>query len=341
VVRRHRSARLAAVLFGLLAALILAEGIARWVRQPVLATVVRREAGQGMGLAVPDDRVIAPRIGYRDDLHRIAPPGVRGPPRDVARRADTRRLLLLGDSVAFGQGLPEAEIVSSQLERRLDGWQVWNLAFPGWNTAQEAAALELAGPILQPDVVVVLWVPNDAESLELQRLDADGRVESLYLDERVWLLPGLSEGRQLRLWHRWALWRVLSDAWGAIASPGSLLVAERRYADGIDRIAGAATSLGAEVIWATLPPLEDYPGWDEPPGPGRPAPPHVREPAWRAGVERAEAHGFVHVDLTAAFAPRRPSSLRLRPDDRAHPSAEGHRSIAEALVEPVLATRPR
>lgn len=341
---RSRTSRLLALLFGLVLALAVGEGIARLVRQPALATVVRRGVGDGdgLGVAVPDDRIVAPRIGYTSELYRVVPPGVRGPLRDPMPAPDRPRVALLGDSVGFGQGLPEDAVVASRLERALGrGWQVWNLSFMGWNTLQEAAALEELGPIIQPDVVVVLWVPNDAESLENQRLDDDGRVLSLYVDERVHLLPLLPEASQLGLWRRSALWRTVSDAWGAVASPPSLLVAQQRYVEGIDRIAAAARRFDATVIWATLPPLIDYAGWAEPPGLGRPAPAHVREPAWRTGVERARAHGFTVVDLTEAFAPRRPSTLRLQPDDRVHPSAEGHRLIAEALVEPVRATRPR
>lgn len=344
--RRTRLGRLTALLLGSIAALLIAEGIARLVREPPLVAVVRREAGldggTGLGMEVPDDRVVAPRTGYRSELYRIVPPGVRGPVRDPAPRPDVRRVALLGDSVGFGQGLPEEAIVSTRLEASLGpSWQVWNLGFMGWNTRQEAAALEQLGPILQPDVVVVLWVPNDAASLEHQVLDAEGEVRSLYVDERVHLVPGLAGGTQLALWHRSALWRVLSDAWGALTSAPSLLVAQEQYLDGIDRVAAAADALDAPVIWAMLPPLVDYAGWRSPPGPGRPAAPHVREPAWRVAVERARAHGFVVVDLTEAFAPRQPSTLRLLPDDLVHPSGEGHRLVAEALAGPVLAPRPR
>ena len=339
--RRSRPGRLCALLLGAVVALAAAEGIARAIREPTLAVVVRREArqdgGLGLGIEVPDDRVLAPRIGYRSELYRIVPPGVRGPPRDPAPRPDRRRVALLGDSVGFGQGLPEAEIVSARLEESLGPlWEVWNIGFMGWNTHQEAAALEQLGPVLRPDVVVVLWVPNDAASIEHQVLDGEGAVASLYLDERVWLLPGVPSRTQLALWRRSALWRTLSDAWGAVASPPSLLVAEQQYLAAIARIAAAADSLGAPVVWAMLPPLIDYPGWEEPPGPGRPAPAYVREPAWRVGSSTAGELGFEVVDLTHALAPRRPSSLRLQPGDRVHPSAEGHRLVAGALVAPVL-----
>jgi hypothetical protein len=85
----------------------------------------------------------------------------------LAKSADTIRVLVLGDSVAFGHGSVEEHTYTSLLEQRLRAWrpdvdwQVWNAAVPGYNTSQELAHLLEAGPVFQPDVVVVAFFEND------------------------------------------------------------------------------------------------------------------------------------------------------------------------------------
>ena len=72
----------------------------------------------------------------------------------LPKSADTIRVLVLGDSVAFGHGSVEEHTYPSLLEQRLRAWrpdvdwQVWNAAVPGYNTSQELAHLRHA---LWPD----------------------------------------------------------------------------------------------------------------------------------------------------------------------------------------------
>lgn len=328
-------ARAAAVLLGLAAALLVGEGVARLVRGPALAVVVRagfeRADGSGaMAVLVPDGRLYGARPGHVEELIRIDSLGTRGPERAPVAPPDVRRLVVLGDSVAFGGSLPEDQTMPALLEVGLGaGWQVWNLAFPGYNTHQEAAALEHFGPTLQPDHVLVVWVINDAASLEMPRGGApDG--PALYVQRQVHLLPGLDPQRQVALWNRSALFRVVGDAWaGATGSEEAILLEEREHRVAIRRIGEQARALGADVTWASFPPLLDYPGWQEPARPGRPAVPWVRDPAWIASRDEAQAQCFEVVDLTAAFAGHRPSEVRL---DDLHPNAKGNRIAAEYLV---------
>ena len=79
------------------------------------------------------------------------------------------RILGLGDSVMFGWGVSDSEVLlarlTEQLERRLPGssWRAFNAAVPGYNTVMEVEALFAKGLGLKPDLVILLWVGNDLD----------------------------------------------------------------------------------------------------------------------------------------------------------------------------------
>jgi hypothetical protein len=86
---------------------------------------------------------------------------------ELAKRPNTFRILVLGDSVTFGHGSVSEHTYPFLLEQRLKAWrpdvdwQVWNAAVPGYNTSQELAHLLEAGPRAQPDLVIVGFFEND------------------------------------------------------------------------------------------------------------------------------------------------------------------------------------
>jgi len=85
----------------------------------------------------------------------------------LAKRPNTFRILVLGDSVTFGHGSVYEHTYPYLMEQRLKtwrpevDWQVWNAAVPGYNTSQELAHLEEVGPSFAPDLVIVGFFEND------------------------------------------------------------------------------------------------------------------------------------------------------------------------------------
>jgi lysophospholipase L1-like esterase len=85
------------------------------------------------------------------------------------------RILILGDSVAFGWGVSVEDAFPRQLERRLQlSWgapiETINSGVPGYNTGQELAVLQLYGDRLQPDAVLLLYVDNDIDAIDPARV---------------------------------------------------------------------------------------------------------------------------------------------------------------------------
>lgn len=93
---------------------------------------------------------------------RVNSEGLRGA--EIAATGESR-ILVVGDSVVFGQGIAEPETFCVRLEEQLRKQgvtvQVLNGAAPGYNTTNEVAFLRHIGLPLRPDVVVLGVSLND------------------------------------------------------------------------------------------------------------------------------------------------------------------------------------
>jgi len=122
-----------------------------------------------------------PAVGYTLRRGRINAWGTSFEPNETGYRtvslagkkpAGTLRVLFLGDSWTFGMGLQEADTFPRRFEelaRQLGAGngrrvQAVNLGMPGYNTANEIAALDFFWERVRPDAVVLCPTSNDADS---------------------------------------------------------------------------------------------------------------------------------------------------------------------------------
>lgn len=99
--------------------------------------------------------------------------GLRGPETTPRPTSGVRRLLVVGDSIAYGLGVAPEETLAARLERRLGaGWEVLNAGVPGWSILQEAAWFVERGVALEPAGVVLVVCLNDwtAYTVEFDQL---------------------------------------------------------------------------------------------------------------------------------------------------------------------------
>jgi hypothetical protein len=100
--------------------------------------------------------------------------GLRGPERDAAKPRGSRRVLVVGDSFAFGWGVEETEAFPARLERRWrergDADEVLDAAVPGWAAPQHLVWLRERGFALDPDLLVLASCQNDPDDLAALRL---------------------------------------------------------------------------------------------------------------------------------------------------------------------------
>ncbi len=76
-------------------------------------------------------------------------------------RTDRKRMLVLGDSFAWGFGVEHQERFSEVLERSQPDWEIINSGVSSYGTDQELLYYQESGKDYDPDVVLVLFVPND------------------------------------------------------------------------------------------------------------------------------------------------------------------------------------
>lgn len=84
------------------------------------------------------------------------------------KRPDVPRILVLGDSITWGQGVRDwrhlwPELVATSLERTGTPHEMAVIALPGNDILDHARELERAAPGVQPDVLIYQWYVNDIE----------------------------------------------------------------------------------------------------------------------------------------------------------------------------------
>ncbi|MBI1381426.1 MAG: hypothetical protein GC161_10105 [Planctomycetaceae bacterium] len=88
--------------------------------------------------------------------------GQRGEERPLAKAPGTRRVLLLGDSLAWGWGVDDGREYAAIAERELGpSVEIVNLAVPGYSTDQQLLRFEREVGDWDPDLVLLNFVLND------------------------------------------------------------------------------------------------------------------------------------------------------------------------------------
>lgn len=124
--------------------------------------IVPRPSGR-FGLRPNADLTVPERYG--NIRYRLNQEGYRDIDHALERRT-ARRILLLGDSVTFGLGVPQDRIYAARLERevaRRGGTppEVINLAVFAYDTLDELAAFEEDGAKYRPEAVILQFYLND------------------------------------------------------------------------------------------------------------------------------------------------------------------------------------
>lgn len=267
-----------------------------------------------------------------DTTHRINALGMRGP--EVAPPGPAEvRLLTLGDSSIYGDGVAEEAVFSRVAAAHLSaawGCEVVGLngGVPGYSSTQSLVRLRELGPAVGPQYVVVgaIWsdiyatptLHREGGVVDLGYVRSPLRRLATYRVLRTLLAPRLS-ARKVR-------WIDSRD--DIAATEAQATVRLRRYIDNLHASAEAAEALGAEAIFLILPAPVDLDV--------APVPETILE--YRAAMALvAEQTGSLLVDGPAWLA-REGGTLALF-DDHVHPNAFGHALLGYALAE-TMKTRP-
>ena len=109
---------------------------------------------------------------YEDSRLMTNSANFRGKEYDFQKPSHTYRILLLGDSVAFGRHLNAEDLLSTILEDSLGkecpekSFEVLNMGVEGYNTLQELELLKAKGLKYHPDLLIVYYCFNDPNQRE-------------------------------------------------------------------------------------------------------------------------------------------------------------------------------
>ena len=128
------------------------------------------------------------------------------------------RVVVVGDSIAFGQGVSEAETLEEQLAARLERRlaspvEVVNLGVPGYDTCQEYWRFRERGLPLAPRAVLLVYVENDTDP-SLFRIEGDAVLSP---DVRTGGFHDLMASARKRS----ALYNLVWARWQVVKHPGS------------------------------------------------------------------------------------------------------------------------
>ena len=271
-------------------------------------------------------------LGLRDDdeVPREKPPG-------------ERRVLVLGDSLTFGNGVATPETYAARLQailrEREPGVRVLNSGVPGWDVHQELDYLRERGLALQPDVVVVGFFANDVrprleDPAAAIGVDPRGRAElggvrGLVPDELVYAVKRLRVVSAILYGSQELRYRLMpprGDFWVAAIYENRESPASRAAWDSVRASLAELRDLcaahGIPLVLAVLPLRAQV----------SPAP-------FTAGYQDrvlaiAAELGIRAIDVLPAFVARGAEEGLFIPFD-GHPNERGHAVTAELLAGPV------
>jgi len=282
---------------------------------------------------------------------KINSQGFRGPEPMAAGYSHTR-IIVLGDSIAFGHYLPEEATFSHQLQQRLlsDGphCEVMNFGVGGYDTLQEVTLLETRGLRYLPKLVVVAYCLNDI-SIASASLEYIKRLQS---QQNNWLY----KSRLAQLVSD-SIGRIRDQSWASYVNRPEVF--HRQYERQIDAISDQDSELLS--MMTSVPKVFPFAWYGERDRVGRLrfAFRQLKSMSqengftvvvmiipWLSADERqypqsiahrivefeARREGFDTIDLMGEFMRHGIESLKIKSDDPIHPNEVGHAIIADALA---------
>ena len=290
--------------------------------------------------------------GLPDNDIKINSQGFRGP--EPSDNSSAQRVIVLGDSIAFGHPLLSNDTFSSQLQQRLKSSnhdvEILNFGVGGYDTLQEVSLLELRGLKYHPKLVVVAYCLNDISiaSTNLEQIEWRRSGSVLYRSRLVQLV--LSNVHQIKL-KRWLsrmnqpevfhheyehqidpigddeieLLNVMNNA---PRYPSTTYYGDRdrvgRLRFSFRRLARISQENGFHVVIMIIPLLIGDAGT------------YSHRAAHRIVEMEAQRAGFDTIDLTEPFMRVGMQNLRSEFGDIIHPNKRGHAIMAEVLSQYVV-----
>jgi lysophospholipase L1-like esterase len=246
--------------------------------------------------------------------------GFRGADFVLQKQADTTRIAILGDSVAYGYSVPLEQTFARLLEKKLNEngrhIEVLNFAVNGYSTIAELELYKTRVREYKPDVVLLAYVLNDPlpAAFVVQSVGS-ARKQTDYFKQ-------LSHYSQFGAWV-YLRWQTLTQPMDRQRNYQAMYNNPDSWANTQNALAELATlaredetRLGA-VIFPLLLDFNAYP---------------MKEIHRQVGASFQSA-GIPYIDLLADFSQIPYMALRPHPNDDTHPNATGHEIAARKIAQ--------
>ncbi|MBI3252604.1 MAG: hypothetical protein HYZ52_04750 [Candidatus Omnitrophica bacterium] len=266
---------------------------------------------------------------------RLNSRGYRDKEYSFDKLAGVYRILVLGDSVAFGDGVAVEDAFPDQLEDLLNEAgpsgrkiEVINTGIRGYNTVQEFLLLKEEGLGYNPDLVLLCYVDNDAEPFSNQ----DGLIDK----RNEWLIAAKDFIK--RHSYLYAFFRKNFEVMRHRVTPEKF---NEHYSDqfrpdhpgwsasyrALEAIQKITRERGIGFLLAVYPELVGT-------APDEKYPDDLMK-IQRQVLEAGRSLSIDTLDLLPAIQGHDARELRIAPNDWFHPNRRGHRLVAEAVSRAV------
>lgn len=233
------------------------------------------------------------------------------------KRPQEYRIAIVGDSVTFGEGVPDIdETFTVVLENILNQQQnlltvkVFNFGVSAYSVKEMAAMLQHRIVDIQPDLVVMAIIPPDLNLDRTPIIDSAGYL----VGQNVAILLDSPVGEVLRGVRLLYVLRDIGSRWSIPPKNIDPLLSRGEIPDSyryVRKFKETANQYGLSHLIALLPRLE--------------------ENAWGPLPDRLTEDGIRHLDLSYLGKEFTPEEYKASRFDR-HPSPAVHRRIGEALA---------
>jgi lysophospholipase L1-like esterase len=252
--------------------------------------------------------------------------GMRGPAPALSKAENVYRIAVLGDSVAFGYGLPDAESFPRQLERLLNQhrtksdsspartFEIINFAVSGYGLEAYTEVYRTKVRPFKPDLVILAYILNDPYSTKVM-FD----VVNAAFAQRI-KLQRIGEVSQLASW-------LLDTGGKAFNNYTTTNMFEEMYFtpeyqhvidDNLALLNNDVKSEAVPLVAFIFPYFHDMSHYP------------LEKAHAVVGASLRQA-GIPYHDLLDEYRLHDGLALRLEPSDYTHPNAEGQRIAAEAM----------
>ncbi len=258
-------------------------------------------------------------LGFRDAEH------------DLSSSPGSKRVVVLGDSIAVGLGIDSLEDIFPEVARRRlqeegQTWEFINQAVVGYNTQQEVEAFVEKGLQYQPDVVLVAYCLNDRAGR------SDGWLMGALLHEATLtnasdplFSDALLRASALLRFVRYRLLVPSAMAMEAHSNERRQLISEDRVSEYLEKLANLSVIHDFEVLLVVFPFYGDPDLYGD-------LQTYDFEGEHAAVIEEAQALGMSTLDLLPDFQACERERGGILARDQVHPNLAGHACAGAAIA---------